>query len=111
MSATISSESVVAASPQFKARAAGGLWWLCIVAGTVGFVAGAPLIVANDATATAVNILAKESLFRLGFAADLMQSGKITPVIDRTYKLSEVPAAERYLQEGHARGKVVITLE
>jgi uncharacterized membrane protein HdeD (DUF308 family) len=59
-------------SPLFQARMAGGLWWLCIIAGIVGFVAGAPLIVANDATATAVNILAKESLFRLGFAADLV---------------------------------------
>src|SRR5438270_9107444 len=43
--------------------------------------------------------------------ADLMQSGKVTPVIDRTYKLSEVPAALRYLEQGHARGKVVINLE
>src|SRR5216117_2080829 len=43
--------------------------------------------------------------------ADLMQSGKMTPVIDRTYKLSEVPAALRYLEQGHARGKVVVTLE
>jgi NADPH:quinone reductase-like Zn-dependent oxidoreductase len=43
--------------------------------------------------------------------ADLMQSGKVTPVIDRRYKLSEVPAAIAYLEEGHARGKVVITLE
>src|SRR5256885_3195003 len=59
-------------SPLFPARMAGGLWWLCIVAGVVGFVVGAPLIVANDATATAANILAKESLFRLGFAADLI---------------------------------------
>jgi NADPH:quinone reductase-like Zn-dependent oxidoreductase len=42
---------------------------------------------------------------------DLMQSGKVKPVIDRTYKLSEVPDAIRYLEEGHARGKVVITLE
>jgi NADPH:quinone reductase-like Zn-dependent oxidoreductase len=42
---------------------------------------------------------------------DLMQSGKVKPVIDRTYKLSEVPAAIAYLEEGHARGKVVITLE
>src|SRR5213596_2127944 len=43
--------------------------------------------------------------------ADLMQSGKITPVIDRTYKLSELPAALAYLEQGHARGKVVITVE
>jgi len=59
-------------SPQFKARAAGALWWLCIISGMVGFLFGAPLIVANDATATATNILAKESLFRLGFVADLI---------------------------------------
>src|SRR5262249_17857263 len=58
--------------PQFKARVAGALWWLCIISGMAGFVVGAPLIVANDATATAVNILAKESLFRFGFAADLV---------------------------------------
>ena len=43
--------------------------------------------------------------------ADLMQSGKITPVIDRSYNLSEVPEALRYLEQGHARGKVVISVE
>src|ERR1700730_10895834 len=42
---------------------------------------------------------------------DLMQSGKVTPVIDKTYKLSDVPAALKYLETGHARGKVVINLE
>ena len=42
---------------------------------------------------------------------DLMQSGKVKPVIDRKYKLSEIPEAIRYLEEGHARGKVVITVE
>jgi NADPH:quinone reductase-like Zn-dependent oxidoreductase len=47
----------------------------------------------------------------LTILADMMQSGKMKPVIDRTYKLSEVPAAIAYLEEGHARGKVVITLE
>jgi NADPH:quinone reductase-like Zn-dependent oxidoreductase len=40
----------------------------------------------------------------------LMESGKVTPVIDRLYGLTEVPEAIRYLEEGHARGKVVITL-
>jgi len=47
----------------------------------------------------------------LTILADLMQSGKVTPVIDSTYKLDQVPGAIRYLEEGHARGKVVITLE
>ena len=47
----------------------------------------------------------------LSILGDLMQSGKVTPVIDRRYKLSEVPAALRYLEEGHARGKVVISVE
>jgi NADPH:quinone reductase-like Zn-dependent oxidoreductase len=42
---------------------------------------------------------------------ELMEAKKVTPVIDRRYSLSEVPAALRYLEEGHARGKVVITLE
>jgi NADPH:quinone reductase-like Zn-dependent oxidoreductase len=43
--------------------------------------------------------------------ADLMQSGKVTPVIDKTYKLNETPDALRYLETGHARGKVVVSLE
>src|SRR5881398_2454677 len=47
----------------------------------------------------------------LAVLADLMQSGKVKPVIDRTYKLSEVPAAIAYLEQGHARGTVVITVE
>ena len=48
----------------------------------------------------------------LTLIADMMQSGKIKPVIDRTYKsFSEIPDAIRYLEEGHARGKVVITVE
>jgi NADPH:quinone reductase-like Zn-dependent oxidoreductase len=47
----------------------------------------------------------------LNILAGLMQSGKMTPVIDRTYKLSEAPAALKYLEQGHARGKVVITVQ
>ena len=42
--------------------------------------------------------------------ADLMQSGKLTPVIDRTFELNQVPEAIAYLEKGHARGKVVINL-
>jgi NADPH:quinone reductase-like Zn-dependent oxidoreductase len=52
--------------------------------------------------------LTKSDLTVLG---DMMQSGKLKPVIDRTYKLGELPAAIAYLEEGHARGKVVITVE
>ena len=47
----------------------------------------------------------------LTILADMMQSGKLKPVIDRTYKLNEVQAAIAYVEEGHARGKVVITVE
>src|SRR4051794_10844371 len=41
---------------------------------------------------------------------ELVESGKVTPVIDRAYPLSDVPEAIRYLEEGHAQGKVVITV-
>jgi NADPH:quinone reductase-like Zn-dependent oxidoreductase len=44
------------------------------------------------------------------FLADLLAAGKLKPVIDRRYGLEQVPEAIRYLEEGHARGKVVITL-
>jgi NADPH:quinone reductase-like Zn-dependent oxidoreductase len=42
---------------------------------------------------------------------DLIEAGKVTPVIDRSYELSEVVAAVRHAKEGHALGKVVITVE
>ena len=58
-------------SPVLWARLAGTLWLLCILTGVAGFIAAGPLIVANDAAVTAGNILAKESLFRLGFVANL----------------------------------------
>jgi NADPH:quinone reductase-like Zn-dependent oxidoreductase len=51
--------------------------------------------------------LNKKDLTILG---DLMQSGKVTPVIDRTYPLSQIAEAIRYLEQGHARGKVIITM-
>ena len=57
-----------------------------------------------------VMFLAKRSKEDLTIMHELMKAGKVTPVIDKRYKLSEVPEAIRYLEEGHARGKVVITL-
>jgi NADPH:quinone reductase-like Zn-dependent oxidoreductase len=52
--------------------------------------------------------ISKQDLIML---ADLIQAGKVRPVIERTYKLNEAPEALRYLNEGHARGKIVITVE
>jgi len=54
---------------------------------------------------------AKVSQKDLVFIKELLEAGKIRPVIDRRYPLSEVPEALRYLGEGHARGKVVISTE
>src|SRR6266550_3189667 len=58
-----------------------------------------------------VTYIAKLTKDDLNILRDLMQSGKVAPVIDRTYKISETQAAVRYLEEGHARGKVVITTD
>ena len=44
------------------------------------------------------------------FMKELIEAGKVTPVIDKTYPLSEVPEAIGYVGEGDARGKVVITV-
>jgi NADPH:quinone reductase-like Zn-dependent oxidoreductase len=46
----------------------------------------------------------------LQFLSELMEARKVTPVIDRTYPLAEIPNAIRYLHESRARGKVVITV-
>jgi NADPH:quinone reductase-like Zn-dependent oxidoreductase len=53
-------------------------------------------------------LVAKERSEDLLVLKELIEAGKVTPVIDRTYPLREVPEAIRYLEEGHARGKVVI---
>ena len=47
----------------------------------------------------------------LVYMSELLEAGKVKPVIDRRYPLSEVAEALRYLEEGHARGKAVITVE
>jgi len=56
-------------------------------------------------------ILADLNKDDLATLAGLMQEGKVTPVIDKTYKLSDAAEALRYLEKGHARGKVVVTVE
>jgi NADPH:quinone reductase-like Zn-dependent oxidoreductase len=54
--------------------------------------------------------LARQNKADLAVLRELLEAGKITPVIDRTYPLSEVAEAIRYLETGHARGKVAITV-
>lgn len=54
--------------------------------------------------------VASETSDDLTALRELVESGKVVPAIDRTYPLSEAAAAVRYVQEGHARGKVVIAL-
>jgi NADPH:quinone reductase-like Zn-dependent oxidoreductase len=54
--------------------------------------------------------VAKPNQTDLAFMKELLETGKVKPVIDRCYPLSEVPEALRYLEAGHARGKVVITV-
>lgn len=56
-------------------------------------------------------MLANANKDDLDVLRDLMQDGKLTPVIDRQYKLSETPAAIAYLEQGHARGKVIINVD
>ena len=95
---------------------------ICVLAG----VGGAGLhpgmwgrVLGNFATAFKSNFTSQKFVFYiakltkddLNVLRDLMQSGKVAPVIDRTYKMSDTQAALRYLEEGHAHGKVVITLE
>ena len=55
-------------------------------------------------------LTATPSRDNLATLRELAESGKITPVIDRTYPLSETPDAIRYVEDEHARAKVVITV-
>jgi NADPH:quinone reductase-like Zn-dependent oxidoreductase len=62
-------------------------------------------------TGKKIRILAvRPNIEDVDFMKELIEAGKVTPVIDKTYPLSEVPEAIAYVGEGHARGKVVITV-
>ena len=56
------------------------------------------------------SFLARRSREDLQTMAELIEAGKVSPVIDRTYPLRETPEAIRHLEQGHARGKIVITV-
>ncbi|MDQ3865122.1 MAG: zinc-binding dehydrogenase, partial [Actinomycetota bacterium] len=58
-----------------------------------------------------IRILAVQpSLEDMVYVTELYEAGKVTPVIDKMYALSEVPEAIGYVGDGHAKGKVVITV-
>jgi len=58
-----------------------------------------------------VSLMAKLDTDHLNVLGALIAEGKVKPVIDRRYRLSEVPDAVSYLEEGHARGKVIIEID
>ena len=91
---------------------------ICIMAGgpsgrwKMGLARGIKAIVLSwFVSQNLVGILARRSQEDLAIMHDLMEAGQVIPVIDRRYRLDDVPEAIRYLEEGHARGKVVMTLE
>ena len=77
-----------------------GMGWIIAASLTAPFVRqqGKPFVASTNSADLAV-------------LTELIDAGKVTPVIDRTYPLSDAPDAFRYLDEGHARGKVVIAVE
>src|SRR5262245_61453420 len=74
MPTTAAARALRSDSAQVAARAAGVLWLTCILAGLFAFVLESTIVVRNDAVRTAANIVARESLFRLDFAADLISA-------------------------------------
>jgi NADPH:quinone reductase-like Zn-dependent oxidoreductase len=56
-------------------------------------------------------MLARPNQKDLVFIKELIEAGKVAPVIDRRYPLSELAVALRHYGEGHARGKIVVTVE
>ncbi|WRU97751.1 NAD(P)-dependent alcohol dehydrogenase (plasmid) [Priestia filamentosa] len=56
------------------------------------------------------NLLQRANQKDLNYVKELLDTGKVKPIIDKRYKLNEVTEAFKYFQEGHAQGKVVITL-
>ena len=80
-------------------------------------VAGAPpmrgigmWLLSNFTGSKLVSFVAKRSADDLNVIRELMESGKVTPVIDRTYRLDEAAQAVAYVAAGHTRGKVVIVV-
>ena len=80
--------------------------WIAPLVGTIK-----ALVLSEFVSQQFTPLLAELKPADLNVLYDLMQAGKMTPVIDRRYKLSETADAMRYVEAGHARGKVVITVD
>lgn len=95
-------------NPQGRYVAIGGRsdpWMAALVARAVA----APLL-SRFVSQKLAMVMAKSSRADLAIIQELLKSGKVTPVIDRRYKLCEVTEAMAYLEQGHAGGKVIITI-
>jgi NADPH:quinone reductase-like Zn-dependent oxidoreductase len=84
----------------------GGRWMIGVLARLIQ-----ALVLSSFVSQKLVMVGANANERDLTILHNLIQDGKVTPVIDRRYSLKEVPEAIRYLEAGHARGKVIITLE
>jgi NADPH:quinone reductase-like Zn-dependent oxidoreductase len=74
------------------------------------FTALAPALFVSQRLVLADVVACTENKKNLLTLTELIEDGKVTPVIDRTYPFDELPAAIAYQEKGHAAGKVVITL-
>ena len=86
-------------------------WWIVSVYNKAG--QGCPirtLVLSRFVSQTMTMFTAKQTKEDLVVIKELIEAGKVTQVIDWTDPLSEVPEAIRYLEESHARGKVLITV-
>jgi NADPH:quinone reductase-like Zn-dependent oxidoreductase len=81
--------------------------WVQPVGHVVSALALGPLVSQRIALANAVGCARQEILTAL---AALIEDGAVTPVIGRTYAFTEIPAAIAYQEQGHATGKVVVTI-
>ena len=96
-----------------RALKAGGVY--VIVGGPTSRILGALLLgpLISLAGSRTMGLMLGWKLFKkedVVLLKELIEAGKISPIIDRRYPLADVPEALRYLQGGHARGKVVITV-
>ncbi|MEZ5360244.1 MAG: NAD(P)-dependent alcohol dehydrogenase [Candidatus Zixiibacteriota bacterium] len=66
-------------------------------------------LIAKMKNKTVTSFMANINQADLVFIREMLETGKVTPVIDRKYSLAETPQAIQYVEDGHARGKVVIT--